>query len=60
MVRVSRQRYIACRFLALVRRPSKTVISKAKAAKPAEVFICKFYFRRIDNVYCALYNLDYT
>ena len=51
---------IACRFLAPVRSPSEAVIFKAKAAKPGEVFICKFYSRRIDNVHCTLYNLDYT
>ena len=51
---------IAFRFLATVRSPSEAVIFKAKAAKPGQVFICKFYSRRIDNVHCTLYNFNYT
>jgi hypothetical protein len=36
------------------------LFARIKAAKLAEVFIYKFYSRRIDNVHCALYNFDYT
>lgn len=49
-----------CRFLAPVRPLSEAVIFKAKAAKPGEVFICKFYSRLIDNVHCTLYNSSYA